>query len=56
MSGPDLNLTSHLATATVTALLSLPAGGRRGDRVDFRWFDEGWRWGAGGGPGGKAVI
>ena len=28
----------------------------RGARVDFRWFDEGWRWGAGGGPGGKAVI
>ena len=42
MSGPDLNLTT-----TVTALLSLPAGGRRGDRVDFRWFDEDWSWGAG---------
>ena len=43
------------------ALLGLPAGVRRGDRVDFRWFDEGrscgaeWRGGRCQ-TGGKAVI
>ena len=43
------------------ALLWLPAGVRRGDRVDFRWFDEGrscgaeWRGGRCQ-TGGKAVI